>query len=299
MPEPFGVVPTGFSRKTLAEILADIEAENVSIFGNEVVQEARSPLGQLNGLHSDQSAEAWEIAEDVYQSFDVDGASGHRLDIIAKLRRLARLDGEIDGDFRLRITNQGQANIKLTANVNRLKSIAGVTYAWAIENSTAEVSDGMPPHSVAYAVTGGDDEEVGLAVYQLSVSGIGLYGNTSVIVVADGYCQHVRFIRPEEVRIRVEVDVRHIPDVSGCAPPSAGTLQTLLIAAFAGNDGYNVGDTVEARRIGSEMAKLGDLEIVDVRIARQSTLIVEEAIETTLFERPVIINPDVLVRYVA
>lgn len=300
MPEPFGVVPTGFSRKTLAEILADVEAENVSIFGQDVVQEARSPLGQLNGLHADVAGEAWEAVEDAYQSFDVDGATGPRLDIIAKLRRLYRNPGESDADFRLRITNQGQANIKLTANINRLRAIEGVTFAWAIENATDEENAyGMPAHSVAYAVTGGDDEAVGLQVYQLSVPGIGLFGNTEVPVVADGFCQTVRFIRPEEVRLRVEVDVRHIPDISGCAPPSAGQLQDMLIAAYAGDNGFKNGATVEERIIASEVAKLGDLEIVDVRIARQATLIIEEAIETTIFERPVLRNPDVVVRYVA
>lgn len=298
MPEPFGVVPTGFSRKILVEILAEIETEMVDVFGEAVVQDAQSPLGQLNGLHADLSADFWETVENTYQSFDVDQAEGPRLDMLAKLRRLSR-NGESDADFRLRITNQGQANIKLTANINRLRAIPDVTFAWAIENPTSDVNEyGMPPHSVAYAVTGGDDQAVGLAVYQLSVSGIGLYGNTSVTVVADGYCQHVRFIRPEIIRLRVEVDVRHIPDASGCAPPAAGQLQEALIAAYAGNDGFRNGATVEERMIASEVAKMGDLEIVDVRIARQSTLIVEDALATTIFERPVIISPDVQVSYV-
>lgn len=295
----YGVVPEGFARRSLAELLLEIEAGMIAIFGPGVIQTSQSPLGQLNGLFADLSADFWETTEDTYQSFDVDQAEGLRLDMLAKLRRLSRNNGESDADFRLRITNQGQANIKLTANINRLKNLPGVTYAWAIENSTAAVNDyGMPPHSVAYAVTGGDDEDVALAIYQLTVSGIGLYGNTNVVVVADGYCQHVRFIRPDEIRIRVEVDVRHIPDASGCAPPAAGQLQAMLIGAFAGDDGFKNGATVEERMIASEVARLGDLEIVDVRIARQSTLIVEEALATTIFERPVIISPDVQVRYV-
>jgi hypothetical protein len=296
----YGVIREGFARKSLPVILAELEEAMIAEFGPDVIQTSQSPLGQINGLHADVAGEAWEVAEDVYQSFDVDGASGPRLDIIAKLRRLYRNDGESDGAFRLRISNQGQANIKLTANVNRLKNIPGVTFAWAIENSTAEVSAyGMPPHSVAYAISGGSDEAVGLMVYQLSVSGIGLYGNVSVPVIADGYCQQAQFIRPDEVRIRVEVDVQNIPDASGCAPPSAGQLQEMLIAAYAGDHGFKNGATVEERMIASVMAKLGDLEIVDVRIARQSTLIIEDAIETTIFERPVLLNPDVMVRYVA
>lgn len=299
MPEPFGVVSAGFSRKILPELLAEIEAEMVSIFGAGVVQDAQSPLGQLNGLFADLGADFWEVAEATYQSFDVDQAEGPRLDMLAKLRRLSRNDGESDADFRLRITNQGQADIKLTANVNRLRALPGVTWAHAIENPTASVSDlGLPAHSVAYAVIGGDDDDVAEAIYQQSVPGVGLYGNTSVQVTVDGFCRTVSFIRPVDVPIRVEVDVRHIPDACNCAPPSIGTITQFLIDAFAGDCGYKNGDTVSADRVAAEAARIGDLKIMDVRIARQSNLIVDDEIATGLFERPVIISPYVVVRYV-
>lgn len=298
MPEPFGVVPTGYSRKTALDFLADLEAKMVAVFGQDVVQDNRSPLGQLNGLMADILAEADERIEDTYQSFDVDQADGPRLDMVAKLRRLERNAGESDGDFRLRITNEAVADIRLTANVNRLKALPGVTWASAIENATDATSAlGMPAHSVAYAVIGGDDEEVGLQVYQLSVPGILLYGNTEIPVVADGYCQTVSLIRPVDVPIRVEVDIKHVPDSSNCAPPAASTITQFLIDAFA-VDGYRNGDVVKAEQIEVEVARYGDIKVQEVRIARQSTLIVEDEIATTLFERPVIISPYVSVRYV-
>lgn len=295
----YGVVPTGFQRKRLPEILAELEAAMVANFGPGVIQTSQSPLGQLNGMFADISSDFWEVAEDAYQSFDVDQAFGPRLDMLAKLRRMARSDGEGDAAFQSRITNQGQADIRLTANISRLAALSGVSFAWAIENATSTTSAlGMPPHSVAYSVLGGDDETIGEAVYQLSVPGIELVGNTPISIVADGFCRVVRFIRPVLVRVRVEVDVRAIPSSTGCAPPNVGVLTQRLIAAFAGGLGFKNGEAVTKARVKSEAGKLAALEIVDVRLARVSNVIEADTLPMGLYELPVIASPDVVVRYV-
>jgi len=295
----YGVVPTGFSRKPLPVILNELQDAMVALFGPGVIQTAQSPLGQLNGLFSDLTGETLEVVEDTYQSFDVDQAEGPRLDMLAKLRRLTRHAEESDVDFRVRITNQGQADIKLTANLNRLRAVPGVTWASAHENYTSETDDlDAPAHSVAYAVVGGDDDDVAEMVYQLSVPGVELHGNTEISVTIEGFCRRVKFIRPDDVPIRVEIDVKHIPDSCNCAPPSISTITDFVIAAFADQCGYRNGDTVSKDRVTAEVARIGDLKIVEVRIARNADLIVMDDIETTLFERPVIINPYVRVRYV-
>lgn len=303
MPEPFGVVPTGFSRKTLAEILADVEAENIAIFGAGVVQEARSPLGQLNGLFADQAAEYWEVVEDTYQSFDVDQAEFPRMDMLAKLRRLTRHPGESDADFRLRITNQGQANIKLVENVNRLRALPGVTWAAARENRSATTDGlGIPSHSVAYAAIGGDDGDIGKLVYQFSAPGVGLYGNTEVTFVADGYCQHTSFIRPVDVPIVVNVLVRQLPDNCNCAPPTVGAIAQHIVDAFAGECGHRNGDAVLLARIKAEAQRLPGIEVLGAEIYRKDDPPETgdpalDEIEINLFERAVIFLPDVTVIY--
>ncbi|MCD1645238.1 hypothetical protein [Aurantimonas coralicida] len=295
----YGVLPTGFVRKPLQQTLAEFETRMVATFGPGVIQTAQSPLGQINGLMADAIAAEWETLQDAYASFDVDQAENSRLDILAKLRRLERPEGEAEADFRLRITNQDQADISFTANLNRLRAIDGVTWASVRVNSTNAADDlGLPAHNVAYAVIGGDDEVVGERVYQLSVGGIPLFGNTEISVEADGYCQRVRFIRPTDVPIRVEVDVRHIPDACNCAPPSIGTIKDYLVAAFAGSCGYRNGDTVTADRVAVEAGGVGDIKVVEVRIAKNADLIVADELETTIFERPVILAPYVTIRYV-
>ncbi|WP_019997239.1 hypothetical protein [Aureimonas ureilytica] len=299
MSETYGVLPSGFVRKSQATILDEIEQRNVSTFGAGVIQTSVSPLGQINGVFTDAAVDFWETAEDVYASFDPDQADGIRLDILGKVRGVARPSGEVDTDFRRRVTNAGQADISYTANLNRLRDLPGVTFA-SVRVNSGQAADalGLPAHNVAYAVTGGDDQDVALAVYQNSVGGIGLFGNVTIPVTADGFCQQVNLIRPVEVPIRVELDVRHIPDACNCAPPTVGVIAQAIIDAFAGECGYRNGDTVLEKRVASEAAQIGNLEIVETRIARNADLIVAEEIETTLFERPVIISPYVSVRYV-
>lgn len=49
----YGVVTTGFSRKPLTVIIAELEAANIIFFGPGLIQTSQSPMGQLNGLRAD------------------------------------------------------------------------------------------------------------------------------------------------------------------------------------------------------------------------------------------------------
>lgn len=295
----YGVVPTGFNRKPLAVIIEELQAVAVEVFGEDVITTPQSPMGQMIGLFADAVASEWEELENTYQSFDVDQAQGIRLDMLSKLRRLERKDDELDAPFQQRITNQGVPDIRLKANTNRLLEIEGVTWAHAIENDTASTDDlGIPAHATAYAVIGGDDATVGLSIFQMSVPGIHLHGNTSVGVDADGYCQPVKFIRPTDAPIQVDLQVRHVPSSCNCAPPAVSEIVAHMVSGFEGTCGFRNGDTVTEDRIEAEAGRFWDLKIVDVGIV--STLDDEEGptITHTLFERPVILATNISVTYV-
>ncbi|MBN9074285.1 MAG: hypothetical protein J0H34_22335 [Rhizobiales bacterium] len=295
----YGVVPAGFRRKPLPVLLDELQDAAVAIFGPGVIQTAQSPLGQLNGLFAAMAGEFQEALEDVYQSFDVDQAETLRLDIIAKLRGMARIASEDDLGFRLRITNQAEANIKMTANVRRLREIAGVSWVTARENRTAEESDlGQPAHSVAYAVIGGDDDEVGTAIYQMSVPGAGLYGNTIIPVTADGYCQQVEFIRPADVPIVVIASVRAMAGNCNCAPPTVGAIVQHVVTTFSDECGYRNGDTIRLAEVRAEVGRLPGVEVVEVEMYRLDSPDVTAEIETSLFERAVFEAANIGVEYV-
>lgn len=296
----YGVQPSGYVRKPLAVFLLEFEQDMINEFGVDVIQTAQSPLGQLNGIMARALAEMDETIFDTYQSFDADVAEGPRQDIIGGLRDLVRMPGESDSDYRLRTTNIGQANVKLTTILAELREIAGVTWAAAIENRSAVVNAlDMAPHSVAYAVIGGDDTDVATAIYELSVPGVGLEGNTIIEVVADGYCQSVRFVRPTDVPIQVHYIVRAVPDACNCAPPSVGTIIDAVVADFADDlCGFRIGDTVTQDRLEVAAAKLGTIKVEQVAIARVSDLIPAETLPMLLTERPVILAPNIIVEFV-
>lgn len=87
---PFGVTTTGFSKKTLAEILAEIEAaERAQINAALDVSPASVP-GQLNGIFGDKLRELWDVTEAVYRSLYPDSASGEALDNVAAITGATR-----------------------------------------------------------------------------------------------------------------------------------------------------------------------------------------------------------------
>lgn len=232
----YGVQPTGFVRKPLPVILAEIEAALITEFGPGVIQTSQSPLGQINGIFSEYVAILWEGYEATYQSVDVDQAEGLRLEILARLRLLSRASGETDEQFRQAITNYGRARNDIQDLARAIKSISGVTYAQVFINESDTVdANFVPPGAVAVAVMGGDDEDIVTVLRQFIVPGISTVGNVTVSSNIDGFCRSIKIVRPIPVPVTLQVNVRVRNDRLGCPPPSATAIRAALIADLAGD----------------------------------------------------------------
>lgn len=227
----YGVQPTGFVRKPLPVILAEIEALNRTEFGSGFIQTPESPAGQLNGVFAELATKLWELGEDIYQSYDPDQAEGNRLETLGRIRLVNRADSETDDSFRRSITNAGAARIDIQDISRAVGSIPGVIYSHIFINDTGEVDDnGMPSGSVCVAVTGGDADAIAAAIRTYIVPGIIIHGNTSISSTIDGYCRSFRILRPIEVPVAVNVYVRIRKDVMGCPPPSTVAIRDALLA---------------------------------------------------------------------
>ena len=89
MPAPFGLTPTGFNPKTAEEILTALNAfQQTNINANWDVSSG-SPIGQINGIISDEFAGLWEALQAAYDSRDPDNASDQ------SLAQLALISGTI------------------------------------------------------------------------------------------------------------------------------------------------------------------------------------------------------------
>ncbi len=222
----YGVVPTGFNRKSFNTILLELENAMVQEFGSNVIQTPQSPFGQINGLMADLITSLWEYAEDVYQSYDVEQATGTRLDGLATLRLMNRAADENgmpenDMDFRRAITNSGRARVDVADLTRALLGLEGVTYVQVWVPDQAEtVEQRIPPGYVSVAIIGGDPDDIAEVMRRYIVPGISTYGNEVISATLRGLCRSMYILRPILIPVILDVSVAARRDDMGCPPPS-------------------------------------------------------------------------------
>jgi uncharacterized phage protein gp47/JayE len=86
----YGVVPTGFNVKRLADIKTDIETELRALFG-DINLGPDSVFGQLVGAFAKPAADIWEKMEEVYYSQYPGSAESISLDNVVSINGLSRL----------------------------------------------------------------------------------------------------------------------------------------------------------------------------------------------------------------
>lgn len=90
----------GLTIKRYDEILADLEAALRGYFGNNIDLTENSLLGIINIIYANAQAEQWEMAQAVYNAFNIEVATGKQLDDLVALIGLSRLEEEFSsGDI--------------------------------------------------------------------------------------------------------------------------------------------------------------------------------------------------------
>jgi len=300
MPSPYGVVATGFSLKTLAEILADLEAAEQVQFGAGIVLDGASPLGQWNGIGADAIAEVWELASAVYNAYDPYAAVDVRLDFLGSIRGVTRSTGESDADYRNRITNANSGNIRTRQLEDSIYAVSGVTWVNVIENATAITdANGLPAHSIAIAVVGGTDSDVALAIWNSTTAGIGLAGNTLVTVSPSGYCYTVEFIRPVDTPIKVAVDISLAVDMCNCSTTAASEIASALATRLSDGCRLFNGMTITPQTIRNALREVTGVTVECVKFAHVGNAVSSSPLTFDINELPSITADNVSVTYVA
>lgn len=302
MPAPYGVTETGFSKKSTGEQLAELETAMQADFGAGVVQDAQSPLGQLNGMFADALGELWDIAEAIYGSFDPDQATGTRLDAIGKLRRIFRSVNESDGDYRLRITLAGTGFSKTQLLENAINAVTGVTYSDIVENDTGNnLPNGLNSHSLAIVVEGGADVDVAEAIWLQKCPGVGLHGNTFVEILDNGKCRTIEFVRPQRVSVYLNVNVSINPANCACAPATVDEIVAAIITEFTGSCQPSAGAVITPNTIrAAVMNNAEGINVEAVTLSRESGVTPGDRIlYFSIFELPEWLAENISVSYVA
>lgn len=128
-------------------------------------------------------------------------------------------DIETDAELRARRNDQlqGIGNATLEAIRAQLLNVEDVTSVTGYENITFVVDiDGRPPKSYEFYVFGGDEDDIAQKLWESKPAGIATYGSISKTVVdSQGFNQIVKFSRPVEIDIYLEIDLTVSPDFPG------------------------------------------------------------------------------------
>lgn len=79
----FEVTPAGITIQTTAEIIAEVNDDFRTKFGENVNVQAEEPFGQVIGIESEREAAVQAQGQSIYQSNDVTTATGASLDVLA------------------------------------------------------------------------------------------------------------------------------------------------------------------------------------------------------------------------
>ena len=151
----------------------------------------------------------------------------------------------------------------ITANVRNLEA---VTAAFIIENDTFATVDGIPAKSFETVVEGGDEQTIAQTIFDYKPVGIKPHGTiTRTVVDGDGNSVIVRFSRPVDVFIRVEVDYTTYTEET--LPSTAE--DAIKTAVITYGNTLNIGkDVIPKRFYGGIYAAVDGLDDVTVRVSK-------------------------------
>ncbi|MEM7651874.1 MAG: hypothetical protein AAF220_01710, partial [Pseudomonadota bacterium] len=208
-----------------------IENRVIAQLGGGIIQSSQSPLGQINGVVADLTRELWELAEEVYGSYDPAQAEGSRLDQLGHIRLIQR-NGRSDGQYRQILMNEGVLNFGTADFQRSLQGVPGVTFSHVSVEDTGDLSprpfeDGV----IAACVIGGDENQVAEVIRRFVVPGITTYGNVRVQTEIEGISRSVSILRPTEVAVSGTIRIKD-SGRNGIVP-SATTVKSTVVNGWA------------------------------------------------------------------
>ncbi len=151
---------------------------------------------------------------------------------------------DVEGDAALRrrqaMSTALPSRTVFEGTVGAVAALSGVKRLRGYENDTSVVDGhGIPPHSIALVVEGGDDQAIASIIAAKKTPGCGTYG-TNTVTVPDRYGVPVAiaFFRPAAVAIHARVRIRPLPGYL------ARTGEAIRAAVAAAINALGIGDDV-------------------------------------------------------
>ena len=211
----------GIHLPTYEDRLADLSETYRSIFGNEAELSPPVPDYQLLSLFCKALDDASAMVLQVCNARNPMYATGAYLDALLPQYGLIRGEGETDASLRARIRQRLQMSCSdplgnILRDAKELESVWSVK-AFVNDTDTAD-SNGIPPHSLAFVLDGGNTENFARVIHENKAPGIAAWGSTTVDVTdTQGNIYPVSFTRCESVFVFVYIILRLLdggdPDV--------------------------------------------------------------------------------------
>jgi len=216
---------TGLHLPTYEDRLEALEESYRSIFGPEAVLTEAVPDYQLLSVFARALDDVSALVLQTYNSRSPAYAAGAALDLLLPQYGLSREPGETDAEVRARISAALAARGTSTADalLAAVRSVPYVHKAKLYVNDTDETdANGIPGHSVAVVVQGGNAQKIAGAVYAKKAPGIGTYGSTAQTVTdGNGQAHTVCFSRNTDKAVFLYFTVKRLEGCDDAAVEAA------------------------------------------------------------------------------
>ena len=232
---------TGIHLPTYEDRLEDLCASYRSIFGLDAELSESVPDYQLLSVFAKALDDVSALVLQAYNSRNPAYAAGTALDLLLPQYGLARNAGESDASVRERIGRALAAKGTSTADalIAAVRAVPNVRRAELFVNDTASTdANGIPAHSVAVVVDGGNAQAVADAVWAKKAPGVGTYGSTAQAVTDSfGQAHNVQFSRVSSKNCFVYFTIKRL---AGCDDEAVTAAIAPAVADFANGLGIAV-----------------------------------------------------------
>lgn len=151
----YGVTDTGFVKKDITVIKAELEALLKALFGDNINVDPDSTFGQFIGTFSKQGADFWDGLEQVYHSQYPNTADGVSLDNVAAINAITRkaatetfVESVLFGTEGTVVTAGSQAELEETSEIFELRTAVTISALAAVKAECSVPATGGADYTV-------------------------------------------------------------------------------------------------------------------------------------------------------
>ena len=150
-----------------------------------------------------------------------------------------------------------------------LQEIDGVSACVVISNRTLSTISGRPPKSFETVVAGGDEDEIAEKIWLNMPSGIEPHGSiTKTVIDSAGNSQTIKFSRPTNIYIWVEVDYE-LNSEEDFPPDGEVAIKTAIVAY--GQTNFGIGKDVIRQRLATAIYTVDGIGDIVIRLGSETT----------------------------